>query len=201
MNCIIPFESKVKFNNPVKEITSISLEHEITKNDDELLGNFIIDGTYKEHELSVNTEDFHFTLPFSVELNNRIDNDTLDFNIDNFTYEIDNDEMIVKIDYKIDADEVEEEPIDLIDDSHEEREEIKQEEIIDEIENDNNFDIPSIVKTEDDYITYHIHIVKSEETIETISMNYKINSDDLLKINNISEINIGDKILIPLINE
>ena len=82
-----------------------------------------------------------------------------------------------------------EKPIDLIEDISDERKEVEEiekekEEIINEEDKD-NFDIPSIVKTEDDYITYHVHIVKNEETLEMIAMNYKINSDDLLKINNI----------------
>ena len=47
MNLIIPFEKVVKFDTPVSEISSISLEHEITKNEKEVLGNFIIKGTYK----------------------------------------------------------------------------------------------------------------------------------------------------------
>ena len=60
MNLIIPFEKVVKFDTPVSEISSISLEHEITKNEREVLGNFIIKGTYKEYELSLNKKDFSF---------------------------------------------------------------------------------------------------------------------------------------------
>ena len=88
MNLIIPFEKVVKFDTPVSEISSISLEHEITKNEKEVLGNFIIKGTYKEYELSLNKKDFSFTLPFSVEIASNIDINTLDFTVDNFTYDL-----------------------------------------------------------------------------------------------------------------
>ena len=44
----------------LKEICSISLEHEITQNESEVLGNFLISGEYKIHELSLNKEKFNF---------------------------------------------------------------------------------------------------------------------------------------------
>ena len=229
MNCIIPFESKVKFNNPIKEICSISLEHELTKNDDQVLGSFIISGTYKEHELSVNTSDFKFTIPFNVELANRIEMESLEFSIDNFTYEIDNDEMTVKIDYIVTADDVREEvitenpqdnPLELIEEiilpekndniielpmqerkvddvSFEETKVSEKEEIREEIDTE----IINGVETENDYITYHIHIVKETETMESIALTYKISKEELETINGITSIFPNDKLIIPITNE
>ena len=214
MNCIIPFESKVSFKSPVKEICSISLEHEITKNDSELLGNFFISGTYKEHELSVNTSEFKFTIPFSVELANRVDNNTLEFSIDNFTYELDDNDLNVKIDYIINADDLLEEryddPLDLIEEVKDEQikgEVVAKESLNTDISNEDtkcneiNSEVLSAIKTDDDYITYHVHIVKESETVESIAMEYNIEKDDLLKINNITSISPKDKLLIPLKNE
>lgn len=109
MNLIIPFEGKVKFNSPVKEICSISLEHEITKNDHEVLGNFLVSGTYREHELSINTLDFKYTVPFNVDFEARVDANTLEFSIDNFTYDLEDDTLVLKIDYVLTGDEVREE--------------------------------------------------------------------------------------------
>lgn len=208
MNCIIPFESKVNFKSPVKEICSISLEHEITKNESELLGNFFVTGTYKEHELSVNTTDFKFTIPFSVELTNRVDINTLEFNIDNFTYELNNDELLIKIDYVIDADDLKEDrvelledPLDLIDEKSQEdnnqRENLtilETEQILDQtkekIVNNMNF--------ADDIASYHVYIVKENDTIETISKKYNIDKDDIYKINKKDNISLNDVLLIPL---
>lgn len=233
MNCIIPFESKVKFNSPVKEICSISLEHEITKNDSEVLGNFLVTGTYKEHELSVNTSDFKFTIPFNVELTSRIENDSLEFSIDNFTYDINGNEMTVMIDYIVAADDVREEivpeetaeaaiedPLDLIIvdapvlETREETEEIEPvkineptkketilEEVYEEVREEINPEIISGVETENDYMTYHVHIVKESESIESIALMYKVTKDDIEKINDINSLNINDKLIIPVINE
>ena len=56
MNLIIPFTKDIKFNTNISEILSISLEHDYTINDGELLGNFTVSGEYKTHEVSVNRE-------------------------------------------------------------------------------------------------------------------------------------------------
>ena len=46
MNCIIPYTKEIPFNSKIKEITSISLEHEMNINEGEILGNFIVSGEY-----------------------------------------------------------------------------------------------------------------------------------------------------------
>ena len=209
MNLIIPFEKKVKFDTPISEICSISLEHEITKNDSEVLGNFLITGTYKEHELSVNKTDFSFTLPFSVELTTRVDLSSLDMSIDNFTYDLNGSDLDIKIDYVIEAQELKEEPI--FERVEEESEPItlieEKEEITNNVVNDNeereikSETIINSVKAEDDYISYHIHIVSSGESLESIALKYHITKEEIENINNITSINENDKLLIPLENE
>ena len=208
MNCIIPFESKVNFKSPVKEICSISLEHEITKNESELLGNFFVTGTYKEHELSVNTTDFKFTIPFSVELTNRVDINTLEFNIDNFTYELNNDELLIKIDYVIDADDLQEDRVELLEDplnliDEKSQEDNNQRENLTILETEQILDqtkekIVNNMNFADDIASYHVYIVKENDTIETISKKYNIDKDDIYKINNKDNISLNDVLLIPL---
>lgn len=212
MNLIIPFEKKVKFDTPISEICSISLEHEITKNDGEILGNFLITGTYKEHELSINKTDFSFTLPFSVELTTRVDLSSLDMSIDNFTYDLEGSDLDIKIDYVIDAQDLKEEPvferveqdiepITLIEEEKENENEIKE-----EINNNDEREIKSetiinSVNAEDDFISYHIHIVSSGESLESIALKYHITKEEIETINNITTIEENDKLLIPLENE
>lgn len=209
MKCTIPFETKLNFKEQVKEICSISLEHELTKNNEEILGNFIINGTYKKHELSINKEDFEFVVPFQVDLERKIDLDTLEFTIDNFTYDYNNDEMDVKIDYIIEAEEIKEEenmerkeefldvnPLDLI--------EIPKDVPLNEDNEESNVIVDKPVKEmelDDDYMIYHIHIVKKEETLDNLIVKYNITKDEILNINNITSIKENDKLLIPLNNE
>lgn len=216
MNLIIPFEKKVKFDTPISEICSISLEHEITKNDGEILGNFLITGTYKEHELSINKTDFNFTLPFSVELTTRVDLSSLDMSIDNFTYDLNGSDLDIKIDYVIEAQDLKEEPvferveqdIEPITLIEEEKEKINDEknEIKEEINTNEEREIKSetiinSVKAEDDYISYHIHIVSNGESLESIALKYHITKEEIETINNITTIEVNDKLLIPLENE
>ena len=106
----IPFESTIEFKTNIYEITKMSLEHEFNVNDGVVLGNFYISGEYRAFEVSVNKEPFKYTLPFTVELNNRILNDTLEFNIEDFSYDIvDNNKLKVNIEYSLEAEERKEE--------------------------------------------------------------------------------------------
>ena len=52
----------------------------------------------------------------------------------------------------------------------------------------------------DSFYKYKIYIMRSEDTIESIAIKYNISLDDLKEYNNIENINIGDKIVIPFIN-
>ena len=215
MNIIIPFEKKLDFKNNIKEICSISLEHEITQNESEVLGNFLISGTYKEHELSVNLSEFDFTVPFSVELEKKIDTDSLEFSIDNFTYVVEGQEMLVKIDYILRAEELPEEErlifeeieapsfeaiIEQIDEKKENKEEVNKEVVVEKIV-ENKENSSGVPNAEDDYITYHVHTIKKEETLEQIAINYHLEKEEILKINDNVEIMENVKILIPISNE
>lgn len=240
MNLIIPFTKDIKFNSSIAEITSISLEHDYTVNDGEILGNFIVSGDYKSHELSVNKEHFEYVLPFSVELTTRIDRDSVDFSIADFTYEIkNNDTLEVRIEYSVNALEekeepqeevVEEEPLferveedvtleDMLDTIDEEEvrdttEEVKKEgtdkedtmdtEVVEEREvgeEEKNTIIDSINDADDAFVTYHIHIMKETDTIDSVCTKYNTTSNILSEYNDLSTVAIGDKLIIPDINE
>ena len=82
----IPFESTLDFKTNIYEITKMSLEHDYNVSGGAVLGNFYVTGEYRSHEVSVNKEPFKFTLPFEVELRDDIDLDTLEFNIEDFSY-------------------------------------------------------------------------------------------------------------------
>ena len=245
MNTKIPFTKDITFEKKVSEITSISLEHEIKVEDSVLKGNFIISGDYKSHEVSVNKEPFSYMLPFEIELSHDIDTETIEFMIDDFTYEIiDNTDLRVNIDFNILASkkEIIEEPesifedaSELFSDNDEERETINQEnvnnledilneevvetkdEVLPQEVDDNLRDqaavqstikevsedtiINSIKNTDDEYTTYHIHMVSDGETVETICTMYNSNLNILGEYNELGELNAGDKVIIPEKNE
>ena len=229
MNLIIPFTKDIKFNTSIVEIVSISLEHDYTVNDSEILGNFIISGDYKSHEVSVNKEHFEYVLPFSVDLTTRIDRESVDFAIEDFTYEIkNNDTLEVRIEYSINAlEEKQEEPKEeIIEEPLFERveEDTTLEDMLDSIDEDVTRDdteikeeteeekrgvseedkktiIDSINEADENFVTYHIHIMKETDTIESVCTKYSTTSSILSEYNDLSTVAVNDKLIIPDINE
>lgn len=216
MNCIIPFTKDVKFKSNIAEILSVSLEHDYTANETEVLGNFTISGEYKTHEVSVNKEHFEYVLPFSVNMTNKIDTNSVNFEVQDFTYEvIDNDTLRVNIEYSINADEVKgEEPLfkqveeptldNLLDEIDREVEEEPKEEINEErdiSEEAKDTILNNINDSDDVYVTYHIHEMKETDTVESICLKYNTSDSILGEYNDLSTLTLGDKIIIPEINE
>lgn len=216
MNCIIPFTKDVKFKSNIAEILSVSLEHDYTANETEVLGNFTISGEYKTHEVSVNKEHFEYVLPFSVNMTNKIDTNSVNFDVQDFTYEvIDNDTLRVNIEYSINADEVKEEETlfkqveeptldNLLDEIDREVEKETREEKNEErdiSEEAKNTILNSINDNDDVYVTYHIHEMKETDTVESICLKYNTSDAILGEYNDLSTLTLGDKIIIPEINE
>lgn len=83
--------------------------------------------------------------------------------------------------------EKEEAPADTVDETREETEDMTSENVI----------ITGASNTPDEYTTYHIHIVKEGETIETICTMYNSNLSLLNDYNDLSEVSKGTKIIIP----
>ena len=107
MKKIIPFRKDLEFNTPLYEVTSISLEHHLTKKTDTLIsGNFIINGDYKQTESSENKDPFNFTLPFDIALATKIDLDDMLLDVDDFYYETGKNTLKVNIDLLLDATEI-----------------------------------------------------------------------------------------------
>lgn len=59
----------------------------------------------------------------------------------------------------------------------------------------------SINVDDDNYITYKVHIVKSEDTMESILMKYNVTQDELKEYNDVSTLKLGDKLIIPVFHE
>ena len=88
------------FKDSIFEITSISVEHDEDINGSNLEGDFIISGDYRLHEISINKKDFSFKLPFTHEIRSNVNLDTVNLEITDFTYELNNnDELHVHIEY------------------------------------------------------------------------------------------------------
>lgn len=111
MKQIIPFKKELLFKTKVSEITSISLEHTLTLKEDDLIsGEFHVSGDYKMTEGSINREKFQFQLPFDIALDSRYNMSSIIIDIDNFYYEIINNESLqVNIDVYVEGEKLKEE--------------------------------------------------------------------------------------------
>ena len=237
MKQIIPFVKDISLAPKIYEVTSIALEHNLKmENSDSVVGSFTVSGKYRINNISINEEVFEENIPFDITLDSKYDASKVTIDIDDFYYEIINDEFLrVHIDVLVDnlvyeKKEVEK-PKEII---KEEREEISNiiNERNDDLMNDNvilsdkkednlireedaktsekdeerESDITNKIETglfdkEEKYITYKVHIVRDTETIDEIIAKYNVSKEELEKYNDLNNIVLGTKIIIPISNE
>lgn len=259
-------KKELLFKNNIKNITSISLDSEYKVNNKEILGNFLITGDYKIHEVSINREKFNFKIPFKHELDNDIEEKSVKLEITNFEYDYNKDELIVNIEYDIIGDRkdvlifddeqsldefLSSREVEVVDtriedikkeiskekckDKEEDKNTKEEQEVIellnkdtsseerneDTIENKLNLElkeenknidilkveereeiktdeiINNVVKIDDAYVTYKVYTINSNETLESIVIKYHTTIDELKEYNDLNNLSINDKIIIP----
>lgn len=82
----------------------------------------------------------------------------------------------------------------------EDKEERKEKvEMIDINETSTEVDVAVDLKSneEAEFSTYRIYILREEDTLETVMMKYNITKEELEEYNNLNELKIGDKLIIP----
>ena len=279
MKKIIPFKKDIIFKTNLSEITSISLEHSLHKENEYLItGEFIVSGNYKISDNSINVDAFSYNLPFDINIDDKYDTSKIDIDIDDFYYEIVNDNILsINIDVLIDKLEdkpliedirvletdpimsniiVEDNNIENIETKKDEKsdiEELKQEKIVENdyddkrciedeigeekgettdliiensIQNNKNIEtekkemkeekimqeqtinndnqIKSLFMTFENeienYSTYKVYLVRENDSIESIMEKYTIDRETLGLYNDLNELKIGDKLIIPTIN-
>lgn len=215
MRDIIPLKKDIIFNTIIGEITSIDVEHEYKIKDELIEGNVSISGSYKMTEASVIEEDFFYKIPFGVSISSKVDKNTIKLDIDDFKYEIEKDVLKVNVDLELVCEEInntQEENINNVKIEEENNEEIanyfedknvtlnNEEEKINIEENINNI-TNNIINNDVKYYTYKVYIVRKGDTVESICNKYNVTLNDLKEYNDLSNININDKIIIPQINE
>ena len=203
MKKIIPFKKNIIFKTNLAEIVSISLEHEIKKEDMEVKGNFIISGSYKISESSVNAEEFYYDLPFAIQIDEKYDLENVTMDIDDFYYEIINNNVlekeIIKEEIPVEENEEEknkmEEEVRCIDEEELRPKPVKQELPLDDMSDIADFDM-----TKETYQSYRVLIIREGDTIESVMKKYQVTKEELEAYNDLNEWNIMDKIIIPVTN-
>ena len=196
MKKLIPFQKELKFDQNIYEITSISLEHTLKLVEEhQISGEFIISGTYKITEASINFDPFEYKLPFDISIDKKYNTQNIEVDINDFYYELINNEILsVNIEVVIDGlEEVKIEP------------EIKKEVQKEEVENrevqitENKDETGSIFENLDNnerYSDYKVHVITENDTVESILQKYEITRETLEAYNDLNDMQIGNKLII-----
>lgn len=277
----IPFTKEIPFKTMISEITDINLEHDLEILDTTIEGNFIVSGKYKMTDASVIEEEFLHKIPFTIEMDDRYDLSKSKLSINDFYFEIINEEILkVNIEVLIDdyfekeiediktTDDrgiIDKNEVDSINNSNDDEVllldevdtsllktnsdssvnsypdkesnvmKVESQKIVDAVDNniDANYAVNSIdnsskveavssdLKTSDDsnsssenvtsifssnfndetFSTYHVYIVRENDTLDEILDRYKVLKEDVGNYNDLSDIKVGSKLIIPCSNE
>lgn len=225
MNQKIEFKKDCMLKTYVSSITVISLTHDYKILDDTIEGYFDVTGSYKVTMSSVETESFMFTIPFTIALSSLIDKDTIDLKLSDFNYSVEKDVLHLKMFLDMDYQEIEikedikdNEEIDnmindlidkdsttdikspsefhnevMLDNVLDSKEEVSSKENVSE----KNFNTIFNEVKESNFSKYKVYIMRSEDTLESILVKYNVTMDEIKEYNDIDNINIGSKIVIP----
>ena len=214
----VNFDKKINFPTMIGEVTSISLDHNLKFiNESNIEGDLLLSGKYKLTEASRLEEDFNYKIPTEISLTEKIDLNTSKIDITDFYYEIENeDTMICHVELEIEGLEIieEEEELerecdgDIVTEEEKEieivnaNEDDSKEEIIEEVEDKKEDSLFINLNDDNDtYGTFIVYIVRQNETINSIIEKYNTSLEEIEKYNDIKNINIGTKLIIPLLNE
>ncbi|MBO5375455.1 MAG: LysM peptidoglycan-binding domain-containing protein [Bacilli bacterium] len=275
MHEIVSFSKEIEFKNMINKITSISLEHTLMlENGFNIRGDFIVSGTYKMTAATRLENDFSYKIPVDIEVDDKYDLSNLIIDIDNFTYEVLDEEVLkvnidllldklelkkeeqvrkietledevvnaedlfLEIDDKKDLTILNDDDIEILDVEQAKKENMRDEDNYDdEVEdtfkkieeqkeaeeiNLNNINVeeqtsesnkksletensPSLFATfdtsQETYSTYTVYIVRENDSLDEIMNKYKISKEKLEEYNNLNEIKIGTKLIIPNIKD
>ena len=231
MKSVIPFTKDLEFSTKISEITSISLEREFSLEGEEIKGFLFVTGEYKSHDISANVLPFSYKIPFTIEVPENLKKEDLTLEITDFAYDIksekeitvnvelelcysleekeeeevlpsvNSDEMIKMMEERKEEEKPIKEEVSVLPEAEVKKEEVKEEPPVQEERNENEDVIMNTVSDEEEYITYHIHIVKEGETLESICSLYKADLNLVKTYNDTDNLMLGSKVIIPVDDE
>lgn len=241
MKKIVPFKKEIIFKTNLSEITSISLEHTLHYEKDNLIsGEFVISGEYRMNDTSPNTEPFSYNIPFDINMDERYILDKAVIDINDFYYEIIN-SKVLDVNIEVLIDKLEEQPLimeELIEEAQVEHELLNRdnlEETVETTEKEAPVELKKIVEeqhslepkvveekveercieeedisevnslfdsltNEETYASYKICIIREGDDLESVMTKYSVSKEILEMYNDLSELKIGDKLIIPSVN-
>ena len=214
MKKIVPFQKELTFKDKVLEITSIALDNTLKLNKDLVSGEFIVSGTFKKFLEGQIEEEFKYNIPVDITIDSKYDTSNCNVSIDDFSYEIINesilkvnisvmlDDLDIKMPEKEDIEEAfvlrgedDNKPDNLVVDAN-----LKIDKEFLEKENNNiDYEKELDLNLEDskEYSIYRVYTVKEDDTLDIIYEKFNTTKEVLMDYNDISDIKVGSKIIIP----
>lgn len=156
MKKVVPFTKTISFRTMIAEITDIEVNHTLALNENhEVVGNILVDGKYKMTDASQIEEEFHYKLPFTIDIDERYNLDNLEIIISDFYFEIINEEDL-KINVEIEMDGIEENKLPKLEEKRNSLEEVS--EVLDTEED--------FVRNKEDDILIPVEIEEKKEKLE-----------------------------------
>lgn len=189
MKKIVPFTKEILFNTNIAQISSISLEHKLKILNNLVSLEFLVSGSYKVTDSSEVTDEFEYKLPFDISIDKKYDMSSAAVDINDFYYEVKNNKILmVNIEIVIDGlEEVREDTLDVESlDVPDEKDEIEE--------------VKSVFSSLDDgerFVTYKVHVLGENDTLDSIMQNYGVTREELQEYNDLDNLNVLDKVIIP----
>lgn len=156
MKKVVPFTKTISFRTMIAEITDIEVNHTLALNENhEVVGDILVDGKYKMTDASQIEEEFHYKLPFTIDIDERYNLDNLEIIISDFYFEIINEEDL-KINVEIEMDGIEENKLPKLEEKRNSLEEVS--EVLDTEED--------FVRNKEDDILIPVEIEEKQEKLE-----------------------------------
>lgn len=156
MKKVVPFTKTISFRTMIAEITDIEVNHTLALNENhEVVGDILVDGKYKMTDASQIEEEFHYKLPFTIDIDERYNLDNLEIIISDFYFEIINEEDL-KINVEIEMDGIEENKLSKLEEKRNSLEEVS--EVLDTEED--------FVRNKEDDILIPVEIEEKKEKLE-----------------------------------
>ncbi len=212
MKKIVSFDKELEFNSIIGDINSISLDHTLKFTDSSNInGEFLIKGSYKLSEASRLEDNFEFKVPVEVILNEVLDLDSVSIEINDFNYHVDNnDTLVCHIEIKIEGIEKIDEEKEILEEENRECDDDMDEIVEDDIkavetDSEDESNMESIFSTlndsDDNFVAYSVYIMRENDSLGNILDKYNITKEELENYNDLDNIGIGSKIVIPYSDE
>lgn len=101
MQIIKKINKELEFNYNISEITSICMDIDYKVNNNKISGILNLEGDYVSSNFEDTREDFDKKIDFDIDLDENIDLDTVKVEIDDFTYSIDQNKLLINVDLSL----------------------------------------------------------------------------------------------------